>query len=186
MAERRPPRIRRRAELDACLVDSERAGRETSPPEDRDSYEVGYGKPPRHTRFKPGQSGNPRGRPKSPKAFDDLIEKELDELVTVREGDRARRLPKRRVIVKQVVMKAMEGEDRALRSLIFLLTTAKTERQKAVETGEANPDLPLTKTEKSILAEYEAQVREKILQEQEQRAKQPASVTAKPLKEPEE
>lgn len=30
----------------------------------REPYLVGYGKPPLHTRFKPGQSGNPRGRPR--------------------------------------------------------------------------------------------------------------------------
>ena len=29
-------------------------------------YEVGYGKPPKHSRFKPGQSGNPKGRPRVP------------------------------------------------------------------------------------------------------------------------
>jgi hypothetical protein len=27
-------------------------------------FEVGYGRPPLHTRFKPGQSGNPKGRVK--------------------------------------------------------------------------------------------------------------------------
>ncbi len=38
-------------------------------------YEVGYGKPPRHTRFQPGRSGNPRGRPKDTKNLKtDLIE----------------------------------------------------------------------------------------------------------------
>ena len=26
-------------------------------------YEIGYCKPPKHTRFKPGQSGHPSGRP---------------------------------------------------------------------------------------------------------------------------
>ena len=31
---------------------------------DKRDYEIGYGKPPKQTRFKPGQSGNPRGRPK--------------------------------------------------------------------------------------------------------------------------
>ena len=32
------------------------------------SYEVGYGKPPKHTQFKKGQSGNPKGRPKQVQA----------------------------------------------------------------------------------------------------------------------
>ena len=101
----------------------------------------------------------------------------------MREGDQARRLPKRSVIVKQVVKKAMEGDDRALRSLLTLVSAAKTDKQKAAATGEADPDEPLNKTERKILAEYEAQLREKILQEQEHRAKQSASTTAKPSKE---
>lgn len=31
-------------------------------------YSVGYGKPPRHTQFKPGCSGNPEGRPPGSKS----------------------------------------------------------------------------------------------------------------------
>ena len=41
-------------------------------------YEVGYGKPPQHTRFKPGQSGNARGRPRKSKELNKLIQAELD------------------------------------------------------------------------------------------------------------
>jgi hypothetical protein len=40
-------------------------------------YEVGYGKPPKHTRFKPGQSGNPKGRPKASKDFRSLLHRAL-------------------------------------------------------------------------------------------------------------
>jgi len=36
-------------------------------------YEVGYGKPPRHTRFEPGVSGNPHGRPKDAKNLSTLV-----------------------------------------------------------------------------------------------------------------
>ena len=137
MANRPPRRVRHRADLDACLQDTDKVGFNPPATEDADSHVVGYGKPPRQSQFKPGRSGNPRGRPKNPTAFDELIEKELSQLVTVREGDQARRLPKRSVIVKQVVKKAMEGEDRALRSLLTLLSTAKTEKQKSAASGKA-------------------------------------------------
>ena len=182
---RKEPRRRLRKDFDAGLRASEPTGSHPPPPEEADGYAVGYRKPPRHTQFKPGQSGNPRGRPKAPKSFDELIEKELAQLVTVREGDRAQRLPKRTVIVKQVVKKAMEGEDRALRSLLTLIGAAKTEKQQAAAKGEADPDAPLTNTEKGILAEYEAQLREKILQERENRAKRSVSASPKPIKEKE-
>jgi|ERR1051326_6655661 hypothetical protein len=47
------------------------------------SYEVGYGKPPRKGQFKPGQSGNPHGRPKGAKSLKAAFEKVASELVTV-------------------------------------------------------------------------------------------------------
>ena len=167
--DRSPPRVRRQADLEARTQDPDSSSPDppTTESEDSGSHGVGYRKPPRHTQFKPGQSGNPRGRPKNPTAFDELMEKELGQIVTVREGDQARRLSKRSVIVKQVVKKAMEGEDRALRSLLTLLSSAKGEKQKSTATDDADHgSAPLTETEKAILAEYESQLREKIAQEQ--------------------
>ena len=46
-----------------------------------DDDAVGYGKPPKETRFKPGRSGNPRGRPKGSKNFNTILAKRLQELV---------------------------------------------------------------------------------------------------------
>ena len=40
-------------------------------------FEVGFGRPPRSTRFKPGQSGNPNGRPRGAKNFAIAIGQEL-------------------------------------------------------------------------------------------------------------
>ena len=51
-------------------------------------YEVGYGKPPKAGRFKPGQSGNPRGRPKGTLNLKTDLQQELAERISVREGDR--------------------------------------------------------------------------------------------------
>ena len=56
-------------------------------PRDKDSdYEVGYGKPPGHTRFAKGQSGNPRGRPPGAKSFTTLLDEALNERVLVEEN----------------------------------------------------------------------------------------------------
>jgi Family of unknown function (DUF5681) len=89
-------------------------------PRDRDGdYKVGYGKPPHHTRFVKGQSGNPRGRPAGAKNFATLLEEVLNEPVTVTEnGGRGRRkLSKRRAIVTQLVNRSATADFRAIKLL---------------------------------------------------------------------
>src|SRR5215472_13361203 len=77
--------------------------RSSMPPEASRDYEVGYGKPPRHTRFKKGQSGNPRGRPRDSKNLKTLLNDALDEPVVVTEEGRRRKITKREAIVTQLV-----------------------------------------------------------------------------------
>jgi hypothetical protein len=60
------------------------------PLDDERDYEVGYGKPPRHSRFVKGQSGNPRGRPPGAKNMKTLLTKALNLLVFCASHARAR------------------------------------------------------------------------------------------------
>jgi hypothetical protein len=57
-------------------------------------YEVGYGRPPDHTRFKKGRSGNPRGRPQGRTNARSIVSRAISEKVTIREGDKARDMTK--------------------------------------------------------------------------------------------
>jgi hypothetical protein len=83
-------------------------------------YAVGYRKPPKATRFKPGQSGNPQGRPKgSPNLASDLSA-ELGEQITVREGGQARHISKQRALIKSLMAKALQGDVRATTALLAL------------------------------------------------------------------
>jgi hypothetical protein len=66
-------------------------------------YEVGYGKPPRNTRFKKGQSGNPRGRAPGVKNLKTLLIDTLNEPVVVTENGGRRTISKRQAIIKQLV-----------------------------------------------------------------------------------
>ncbi|RWD31632.1 MAG: hypothetical protein EOS22_04210 [Mesorhizobium sp.] len=87
-----------------------------------DDEGLGYGKPPKHARFQPGQSGNPKGRPKTKsKSFATGILAELEQSVVVRENGRELKLTKRAVIVKTLVAKAMKGDVRALKEIKELL-----------------------------------------------------------------
>ena len=101
-----------------------------------DEYEVGYGRPPKHTRFKPGQSGNPRGRPKKSKNVDALLERELDEVVTLQEGGQPIRITKREAIIKQFVNLAIKGNARPLQLMLAHLD--KTRRPEPFVPSEAD------------------------------------------------
>jgi uncharacterized protein DUF5681 len=65
-------------------------------PCDEPAEKVGPGKPPRHTRFKPGQSGNPNGRPKGSKNFATILQQQLTKMVTITVDGKSKRMPSRR------------------------------------------------------------------------------------------
>ena len=81
--------------------------------------EVGYCRPPRAARFRPGQSGNPRGRPK--RGLDALIARALDEKVEAEENGKRRRITKLEAVVKQLVDRAANGDQRATQFVFALL-----------------------------------------------------------------
>jgi hypothetical protein len=95
------------------------------------SYEVGYGKPPRHTRFRPGQSGNPRGRPKDAKNLSTLVHEALNEPVVVTENGRRRKVSKRQAIIKQLINRSAQGDLKAMQML--LSTMQEIERRNEAE-----------------------------------------------------
>src|SRR5215469_1268654 len=84
-------------------------------------YEVGYGKPPRHTRFKKGQSGNPRGRPRGSKNLKTLLNDALNEPVVITEEGGRRKITKREAIVTQLVNRSATADLRALKILLDIL-----------------------------------------------------------------
>lgn len=90
--------------------------------DDGDNYEVGYGRPPKHARFKKGQSGNPRGRRKRSKNLETLVQQELDTAITVKEGGCEKRITKREAIVMRIVNGALAGHPRQLEFLFKLAT----------------------------------------------------------------
>ena len=79
---------------------------------------VGYRKPPARTRFQKGQSGNPTGRRNGTKNLKTDLAEELQEAVTVREGERATKISKQRAIVKTLVNKTLKGDNTAARALL--------------------------------------------------------------------
>jgi hypothetical protein len=117
-------------------------------------YRVGYGHPPLHSRFKRGQSGNPRGRSKGTKNLRTDLDEELRETITVREGDRARKVSKQRAMIKSTVVKALKGDVRAVN---FLLS--RVDRWEAAVTGAAEPQLDLSAGDRDILERFAERAR---------------------------
>ena len=117
-------------------------------------YEVGYGKPPRHTRFQPGRSGNPQGRPKGTNNLKTDLMEELDEKILVREGEQSRRVSKQRAVVKTIVARTLKGDARAATLVTSMM-------MRLLETGEGAPEVaePLHDDEREILREFVDRVR---------------------------
>lgn len=88
---------------------------------DMSNYETGYGKPPIYTRFKKGQSGNPKGRRKGSRNLASALESALQEQVTVNEGGVRKKVTKKQAAFKQIANKAASGDVNGLRILIPLL-----------------------------------------------------------------
>ena len=104
---------------------------------------VGYGRPPVGTRFQPGRSGNPRGRPKGARNLSTIIAAALSERVTVNENGRRRRIPKLDAAIKQLVNRAASGELRATQLMLALA--------QANETHPAQPDAERTSDADAIV-----------------------------------
>ena len=83
-------------------------------------YQVGYGRPPLHSRFKPGQSGNPKGRPRQSRNLRTIVKQVLSEDMQIREGGRLRRMSAMEALVRTLRARAFKGDPKALASLILL------------------------------------------------------------------
>ncbi len=84
-----------------------------------DNYDVGYKKPPQTTRFKKGQSGNPRGRPKGTRSKTpaEFLDHFLSQTITIKESGRAKKVTLLEALQKRLVTSAMNGDMTAMRLL---------------------------------------------------------------------
>jgi hypothetical protein len=84
------------------------------PPE----YEVGYRRPPKHTRFQPGTSGNPKGRPRVSKDFAAAFDAGMNERVAVIENGKRKKITICEAILKRAQHQAAAGDHRASKFVI--------------------------------------------------------------------
>ena len=103
---------------------------------------VGYGHPPEAHRFTPGQSGNPRGRPKGatsrtparpPDQLTQIVLDEAARLIPVREGDRTVTLSMKQVIIRGLFVDAVKGDPRARRHVLEAVALSENEAPRTAE-----------------------------------------------------
>jgi hypothetical protein len=105
-------------------------------------YRVGDRKPPLHTRFKPGQSGNPSGRVKGSKNLRTLFHQILNEEISLREGGEVRKMTKAEAVMRGLIIGALKGDSK---SLVTLFRLAEVSGQFE------DPDNPITRIERIIV-----------------------------------
>ncbi|MCR9130626.1 MAG: DUF5681 domain-containing protein [Alphaproteobacteria bacterium] len=104
---------------------------------------VGYGNPPKHTRFKKGQSGNPRGRPRKgyrveEAGFAALIASGLNQTVRVKQGGEIFEMTQAEVLAQRLLKAAGEGDMKAIDKVIKLLSiTEERTTQRAIAEARA-------------------------------------------------
>ena len=114
------------------------------------AYEIGYRRPPKNGQFKKGQSGNAKGRPKGSGNFLTLLERELGQTIVVNENGRKKLITRMQAMVKRMVSGALQGDQKALLTLVEILRRTGRFEQTDVD------DL-LPQDYESILSSYVAQ-----------------------------
>lgn len=111
-------------------------------PSDED---VGYGKPPKANQFKPGKSGNPKGRPKGAKSEATMLEELLNRKIEIRQNGKVRKITILEGILHKLAEDSLKGNTKSaafvLNRLAAIASTATTE-------SEVNPD------DKAVLDAY--------------------------------
>ena len=124
------------------------------PYDDEGDHEVGYGKPPRHSQFIKGQSGNPRGRPPGARNLKTLLNKALNELVIVTENGGRRKISKREAIVTQLVNRSAKADYRAIQILLGML------RDIEGDTDAHSSDAAFTEADQQIIQRIRSRLRD--------------------------
>jgi hypothetical protein len=105
--------------------------------------DVGYGRPPRTHQFKPGHSGNPRGRPKGAKNEATILRDLLNRKIDIREGGRARKITILEAILLRFTEDALKGN---IKTAAFLFN-----RYAGTQPGEPPPGDDISEDDRAVL-----------------------------------
>jgi hypothetical protein len=94
-------------------------------PDLSDNYPVGYGRPPLASRFKPGKTGNAKGRPKGSKNLKTIIREAMTASISIQEGGKTKRVSRIEDVVLRQLQKALMGSDQAAMAVVKNGATAR-------------------------------------------------------------
>ena len=114
-------------------------------------HDGGYGKPPRHSQFKKGQSGNPKGRPRGSRNFSTDLKETLEKLIRITDHGKPRTVSTQLAALMRLREQALGGDARALDRLLEYARHYNDD-----EMAEAAPRLSATDAE--ILEAHDAKV----------------------------
>ncbi len=107
-----------------------------------EEYEVGYGKPPLHSRFKRGYSGHPEGRPKGATNVKTEMKRLVAAKTTIKIGDVVQKVTTSKAICMALVQKAMKGDVRAFSKIVEIIGPEMADELRATA-GVSSADLDL-------------------------------------------
>ncbi len=125
----------------------------------RGSDSVGYCRPPKEHRFKPGQSGNPKGRPKGAQSETTILRELLHERIEVQQAGRTRKISTLRALLLRCRNAALGGD---LKSLAFLLN-----RYGLVDGKDPDVQVPLDQDDQALLESFKSDLEAKLKTEKE-------------------
>jgi hypothetical protein len=120
-------------------------------------YEIGYAKPPKSARFRPGQSGNPAGRRKRVRNLRTDVQRTLKVPLTVKANDRPRTISTQEAALMVLRQKALQGDARALDRLLDLARLFNN------DTGEIGPAEVLAREDQTILDAFRAEIATNVM-----------------------
>jgi hypothetical protein len=122
--------------------------------DNNDSNAIGYGKPPRHTQFVRGHSGNPKGRPRGSQNFVTLLRKIGRQRVRVTENGGSRYITKFEATMLQLTNKAASGDLKAIRELLCWIKSLGDSEQTAI------PSPVLHESDNAVMASIVERIRQ--------------------------
>jgi Family of unknown function (DUF5681) len=114
---------------------------------------IGFGKPPVSTRFKPGKSGNPAGRPKGTRNLSSDVKRTLQAKIRLKDNGKPRKVSAQEALLMRLREKALKGDSRSLDRLLSYARIFNNDSEETMPKGS------MAEEDQAILDAYAAEIR---------------------------